>query len=340
MTADASRGGARTSTDPGAGRTGAEDGPAGVTSVDRQSNAPVADGGLAVAVAGPLGVSGIDRREASGRRSGGAGSAGPAGASAVSTRRRLADRRWFRIAGGALLPLGLLVAWQLASTSGAVPVSMLPSPEMVWTAGVDLAERGLLGLYVAISTQRVFIGFAVGAALGLVVGAVVGLSKLGDLLLSPTLGAIRAVPSLAWVPLLILWLKIGEESKVVLIAIGAFFPVYTVVAAALRHVDRQLLEAGRAFGLRGVRLLSVVQLPAAVPSVVSALRLALAQSWLFLVAAELIASSMGLGFLLVDSGNNGRIDRIFLAIILLAVLGKLSDAVVGLFERWAVRKWA
>jgi len=328
MTADASRGNALTSTDPGTGRAGAEDGRAGVssgvTSVDRQSNAPVADGGLAVAAAGPLGVSGIDRREAS----------------AVSPRRRLVDRRWFRIAGGALLPLVLLVAWQLASTSGAVPVSMLPSPEMVWTAGVDLAERGLLGLYIAISTQRVFVGFAVGAALGLVVGAVVGLSKLGDILLSPTLGAVRAVPSLAWVPLLILWLKIGEESKVVLIAIGAFFPVYTIVAAALRHVDRQLLEAGRAFGLRGVRLLSVVQLPAAVPSVVSALRLALAQSWLFLVAAELIASSMGLGFLLVDSGNNGRIDRIILAIILLAVLGKLTDAVVGLFERWAVRKWA
>lgn len=337
MTADASRGDALTSTDPGTGRPGAELGRAGVTSVDRQSNAPVADGGLAVAAAGPLGVSGIDRREASGLRADGAGPAGPSG---VAPRRRLVDQRWFRIAGGTLLPLVLLVAWQLASTSGAVPVSMLPSPEMVWTAGVDLAERGLLGLYIAISTQRVFIGFAVGAALGLVVGAVVGLSKLGDILLSPTLGAIRAVPSLAWVPLLILWLKIGEESKVVLIAIGAFFPVYTIVAAALRHVDRQLLEAGRAFGLRGVRLLSVVQLPAAVPSVVSALRLALAQSWLFLVAAELIASSMGLGFLLVDSGNNGRIDRIFLAIILLAVLGKLTDAIVGLFERWAVRKWA
>lgn len=254
-------------------------------------------------------------------------------------RRRLVDRRWFRVVGGAIIPVVLLLTWQFVSTSGAVPVSMLPSPEMVWLAAVDLAERGLLGLYVAISTQRVFIGFAFGAAFGLAVGAIVGLSKLGDILLSPTLGAIRAVPSLAWVPLLILWFKIGEESKIILIAIGAFFPVYTIVAAALRHVDRQLLEAGRAFGLRGVRLFGAVQLPAVVPSVVSALRLALAQAWLFLVAAELIASSMGLGFLLVDSGNNGRIDRIFLAIILLAILGKLTDALVGLFERWAIRRW-
>ncbi|MET4160114.1 ABC transporter permease [Agromyces sp. PvR057] len=256
------------------------------------------------------------------------------------SRRRLVDRRWFVVVGGALIPVALLVTWQLVSTSGLVPVSMLPSPEMVWLAAVDLAQRGLLGLYVAISTQRVFIGFAIGAVFGLAVGALVGLSRLGDVLFSPTLGAVRAVPSLAWVPLLILWFGIGEDSKIILIAIGAFFPVYTIVAAALRHVDTHLLEAGRAFGLRGVRLFTAVQLPAVVPSVISALRLALAQAWLFLVAAELIASSMGLGFLLVDSGNNGRIDRIFLAIILLAILGKLTDALVGLFERWAVRKWA
>jgi sulfonate transport system permease protein len=244
------------------------------------------------------------------------------------------------IAGGALIPVVLVVAWQLVTTLGLVNTSQFPSPEMVWTAGVDLAKRGLLGQDIAISTQRVFIGFAIGAVLGLVIGAIVGLSRTWDILLAPTLGGIRAVPSLAWVPLLILWLKIGEESKITLIAIGAFFPVYTTVAAALRHVDRQLVEAGRAFGLRGVRLFLTVQLPAVLPNVIAGLRLALAQSWLFLVAAELIAASMGLGFLLSESGNNGRIDRIFLAIVLLAVLGKLTDAIIGLFERWAVRRWS
>ncbi|QTX05928.1 ABC transporter permease [Agromyces archimandritae] len=252
----------------------------------------------------------------------------------------LTRRRWFRVAGGAIIPVVLLAAWQIVSTSGLVPVSRMPSPEMVWLAGIDLAERGQLGLYVAISTQRVLLGFAFGAVIGIVVGAVVGLSRLADVLIAPTLGAVRAVPSLAWIPLLLLWFGIGEDSKVILIAIGAFFPVYTIVAASLRHVDRQLLEAGRAFGLRGIRLFGTVQLPAVVPSVLSGLRLALAQAWLFLVAAELLASSMGLGFLLNDSGQNGRIDRIFLAIILLAVLGKLSDALVGLLEKWAIRRWA
>ena len=191
-----------------------------------------------------------------------------------------------------------------------------------------------------ISTQRVLLGFAVGASLGLAVGAVVGLSRLSSTLLSPTIGAVRAVPSLAWIPLLLIWLKIGEDSKVTLIAIGAFFPVYTTVAGALRHVDPHLVEVGRAYGLRGLRLLGTVQLPAALPSVVSGLRLALAQSWLFLVAAELAGASMGLGFLLTDSQNNGRVDRLVLAIVLLALLGKLTDSVIGLVERRLLARWA
>lgn len=256
------------------------------------------------------------------------------------SRRALTSRSWVVILGGTLLPILIVGAWQISTSLGLLSISQLPSPAMVWDAGIDLFNRGLLTLYVAISTQRVLIGFVIGAALGLAVGAVVGLSRAADILFAPTLGAIRAVPSLAWVPLLMLWLKIGEESKITLIAIGAFFPVYTTVAQALRHVDKQLVEAGRAFGLRGVRLFTAVQLPAVIPSVISGLRLALAQAWLFLVAAELIAASMGLGFLLSDSGNNGRVDRILLAIILLAVLGKLTDAIVGLFERWANKKWA
>ncbi|RMI14073.1 ABC transporter permease [Cellulomonas triticagri] len=250
------------------------------------------------------------------------------------------SRRPVRLALGLALPAVLLVTWQVVTSTGLVAPYQLPSPASVWTAAVDLVERGLLGQYVAISTQRVVLGFLIGAALGLAVGSLVGLSRLAGSLLETTLGAVRAVPSLAWVPLLILWMGIGEDSKLTLIAIGAFFPVYTTVVAALRHVDPHLVEAGRAYGLRGARLLGAVQLPAAVPSVVAGLRLALAQSWLFLVAAELIASSMGVGFLLMDSGQNGRVDRAILAILLLALLGKTTDALIGLAEKSLLKRWA
>lgn len=262
---------------------------------------------------------------------------------AVRSRGDLLGRRGPRLALAAVVPLTLLAVWYVVTdVTGTFASYQLPSPTSVWTAAVELAtwQNGpTLWDHVAISTQRVFLGFGLGALAGLVVGAAVGLSRLTDALFSGTLGAVRAVPSLAWVPLLILWMSIYEESKVTLIAIGAFFPVYTTVASALRHVDRHLVEAGRAYGLRGVSLLTRVQLPAATPSVVSGLRLALAQAWLFLVAAELIASSKGLGFLLMDSGNNGRVDRILLAIVLLALLGKGTDAIIGLVEKRLLRRF-
>ncbi|MGW8483458.1 ABC transporter permease [Microbacterium sp. NPDC055903] len=262
------------------------------------------------------------------------------GRQAEQARRDLWSRPTVRIVGGLLLPAVIIVAWQLVTTTGLVPAYRLPAPAAVIAAGVELAESGQLATHIAISVQRVLLGFAIGAVIGLAAAAVVGLSRIGDVLLSPSLAAVRAVPSLAWVPLLILWMQIGEESKVTLIAIGAFFPVYTAVAAALRHVDPHLVEAGRSFSLRGWDLFRTVQLPAVVPSVVSGLRLALAQAWLFLVAAELIASSMGLGYLLNDSQQNGRVDRILLTIILLAVLGAITNAILALTEKYLLKRWA
>lgn len=253
---------------------------------------------------------------------------------------RAARPRGRRLAAlGLIVPAALLAAWVLATTVLDAPAYKLPGPGDVWAAAVQLAGTGQLGLYVAISVQRVLLGFVAGGVVGLLLGALVGLSRVGEALLAPTIAAVRAVPSLAWVPILILYLGVGEDSKVFLIAIGAAFPVFTTVAGSLRHVDPHLVEAGRAFGLRPVELFARVQLPAVLPAVVSGLRLALAQAWLFLVAAELIASSMGLGFLLSDSQNNGRVDRMFLAIILLALLGTITDAVLNLLQRLLLRRW-
>lgn len=250
------------------------------------------------------------------------------------------ERPWVRIVGGMLVPIAILAAWQIVTATGTIPAYRLPPPASVLQAAIDLNARGELWIHVAISVQRVLIGFAIGSLAGLAVAAFVGLTRVGDVLLSPILAAFRAIPSLALVPLLILWLQIGEESKITLIAIGAFFPVFTTVSSALRHVDPQLVEMGRSFSLRGWSLLRTVQLPAVVPQVVSGLRLALAQSWLFLVAAELIAASMGLGFLLTESQSTGRVDRILLAIVLLAILGTVSDAVLSFVHRRLLKRWS
>jgi sulfonate transport system permease protein len=262
---------------------------------------------------------------------------GPNTATATTGRRRISGSV---VLLGALVPVVIVSVWLFFSEATSIPDYLLPSPAQVVSAAIELAQSGLLGSYILISVQRVFTGFAIGASIGLALGALVGLSRVADRMLAPTLGAIRAVPSLAWLPLLTVFLGIFETPKITLIAIGAAFPVYTTVSAALRHVDPHLVEAGRAFGLSPLSLLTTVQLPAVVPSVISGLRLALAQAWLFLVAAELLASSMGLGFLLTDSANNGRTDRIFLAILLLAILGKTSDALVGVGERALLKRWS
>lgn len=242
-----------------------------------------------------------------------------------------------RLAIGAVLPALILIIWQILSTNGSFSASQLPPPVEVIQAAVGLIERGTLWQHLAISVQRVLSGFAIGSILGIVLGSAVGLSKVIGQLLLPTIGALRAVPSLAWVPLLLIWMGIYEEPKVTLIAIGAFFPVFTTVAAGLAAVDRNLIEVGKTYGLKGFQLVRQVLLPAASPVIFSGLRLGLAQSWLFLVAAELIASSMGLGFLLLDSQNTARTDILFMAIILLALLGKLSDVIIGTIEKRALR---
>jgi sulfonate transport system permease protein len=242
---------------------------------------------------------------------------------------------------GIVVPLIMLFLWYWSTsvTGYFTPMQLPPPQEVVW-AGVDLYQRDQLFKHIIVSTQRALIGYAIGSFLGLLVGAVIGLSRLSETLFAPTVGAFRVVPGLAWVPLLALWVGIGESSKIVLIAIGAFFPVYTTVSAALRHVDAKLVELGRAFGLNRFQLFISVQLPGAVPSVLSGLRLALAQAWILLVAAELIASSVGLGFLLNDSQNNGRVDRLILTIILFALLGKVFDSIFALVQNRVLKRWA
>ena len=271
-------------------------------------------------------------------RSGFAGRPGLAALSGSATR-SFWDRRAVRIVGGIVVPLVILGIWQAVTVSGLIPPYRLPAPATVVQAAIQLADSGDLWIHIAISVQRVLLGFAIGSVIGLAGAAIVGLTKAGDVLLSPILAAFRAIPSLALVPLLLLWMGIGEDSKVTLIAIGAFFPVFTTVSVALRQVDPHSVEMARSFSLRGFALFRTVQLPSVVPSIMAGLRLALAQSWLFLVAAELIAASMGLGWLLTDSQSTGRVDRILLAIVLLALLGTLTNGILSLVQKYLLRRW-
>jgi len=250
---------------------------------------------------------------------------------AVRARAAAALRVWL----GAVVPLSVLLLLEVASRAGWVASNLLPPPSEVLNTLWWLLQQGSLLSHVAASTVRVLAGFAVGAVLALSVGALVGLSHRAERLLDPSFQALRAIPSLAWVPLLLLWLGIDESPKLVLIAIGAFFPVYMGVAAGFRDVDRKLVEVARMAGLSSLSLVRRVLLPAAMPSVMTGLRNGLSLAWMFMVAAELIAATRGLGYLLTDGRETGRADIVLAAIVLLALLGKLSDSVM----KFAERRW-
>lgn len=229
---------------------------------------------------------------------------------------------------GLLVPLMLLAVWYALLESGVFKPYQLPYPQAVLSTMIEMWTAGELQGHILITLQRVFIGFGFGAAAGILFGVVVGMSHLADDLLDPTLQGLRSIPSLAWVPLFLLWFGIGETSKVTLIALGVFFPVYLGLADCIRSVDRKLIEVGRVYGLSRLAVTRRIIIPATMPGLLTGLRGGLGLGWMFVVAAELIAASRGLGFLLSEGRVMARPDIVVGSILLFAILGKTTDVVI------------
>jgi sulfonate transport system permease protein len=249
-------------------------------------------------------------------------------------RRPAARRRPYGLAmAGFLLPVVLAVLWEWLVSAGIANGRLMPPPSVVGRTLWDLAASGELATHAAATLWRVAAGFGLGALAGTILGAVTGALPVARSLLDPTLQALRAIPSIAWVPLFILWLGIFEASKVALIAAGVFFPVYLGVAAAIQGIDRKIVEVGRVFRLSRLAMVRRVLLPAILPDWVTALRSGLGLGFMFVVAAEIMGASEGLGYLLVDGQQLGRPDTIIAAIISFAVLGKLADGLLVAITR-------
>jgi sulfonate transport system permease protein len=226
---------------------------------------------------------------------------------------------------GWLIPAFLLFAWEILSRVGSLPANWLPAPTVVARTIYELSVAGDLGKHLGITVARVAVGFLLGASVGTFLGALTGYLPVARKLLDPMLQSLRSVPSIAWVPLFLLWLGIQETSKIALISVGAFFPVYLNLSVAVRHVDTKLLEIGRLYRLSSFDMVSRIILPAVLPEYIVGLRSGLGLAWMFVVAAELLGASSGLGYLMVDGQMTGRAAIIIASVILFAVCGKLSD---------------
>ena len=261
-------------------------------------------------------------------------------AAKTPVRRRRISRRptWLSdFAVGAALPLLVLMVWEAAGALGYLSSDFLPTPLVIAEALRDLAVSGQLAHHLGISVWRAALGFVIGGGLGLLFGLWAGFSRRTEYVVDPSIQMLRLVPHLAIAPLIILWFGFGEVSKVLIIAKGAFFPLYIHTLMGIRGVDNKLFEVTRVLGFSRSKQIVRLVIPAAMPGILLGLRLSLALSWLGLVVAELLGSQAGIGFLINVAKQNSVTETIFVGVIIFAVVGKLVDSLVRLLERRLLR---
>ncbi len=234
-----------------------------------------------------------------------------------------------------IVPIVLIVAWQLASDRGWLSTRVLPAPVDVLKAAWRLTLSGELWTHVKISAGRALAGLAVGGGAGLALGLLTGSVKFFETLLDSTIQMVRNIPALALIPLVILWFGIDESAKLFLISISVFFPIYLNTFHGIRNVDPQLIEMGRTYGLGRWQLYREVILPGAMSSILVGLRFSLGLMWVILIVAETISAQSGIGYLTMNAREFLQTDIVLVGILLYAILGKLAD----LFARGLEHYW-
>ena len=239
---------------------------------------------------------------------------------------------------GLLLPLLLLLAWQLVSAKGVFSSYLLPSPLQVWEALGELWWSGLLMRHLAVSLKRVFLGFSLSCCLAVPLGILCGQSKRFDAYCWLLLEFLRHVPPLAAVPLIILWAGIGEASKLTIIVLASFFPLFLNTYSGIHNCDRRLLEVGRTLGFSLREQILHIRIPAALTAIVVGMQLALGYSWRALIGAELIAASAGIGYLILDAEEMSRPDVVIVGMLAIGIIGTVIDYVFLVLLRY-VFQW-
>ncbi len=231
------------------------------------------------------------------------------------------------------VPLLILLAWAIGSATHVIAENVLAPPWAVVESAWKLAETGVLWHHLSVSFSRAGLGLLLGGGLGLWLGIVAGLSKLGEELIDPTLQMVRAVPFLALIPLLIVWFGIGESSKIILIAAGAAKPMYLNAFGGARNVDPKIIEAAKIFGLSRWRMITEIHFPAALPSLMVGLRLSMTMSLLALIGVEVINTTQGIGFLMLQAQEYFKTEILIVCVVIYALFGLSTDLLVRLLER-------
>lgn len=235
------------------------------------------------------------------------------------------------IAVGSLLFLFGL--WWLLAATDVASDQFLPSPAQVWDRAVELARDGTLGSDLWASFKRMSIGFLISTALGVPIGVLIGTYRAAEAAIEPPVDFIRYIPVVALVPLTIVWVGVGETQKYVIVFVGTFFQQVLLVMDAIKRVPREYVDIGYTLGMRDLPVVARIVVPAAAPAIWDVLRVTLGWAWTWLVLAELVAAADGLGYRVLTAQRFFQTDTIFVAIIVIGLMGLLMDQAMRLGAR-------
>lgn len=237
------------------------------------------------------------------------------------------------------LPFAVLLIWQITTAYRWLPVQILPPPAMVLGTLTDLAKDGEIAANLRISLWRISLGFVSGAAAGLVFGTMLGVSRTLNLYLGPSFKALAQIPSLGWVPILLLIFGLDEIVKVLIIAKACFVPIVVATSEGIRAVPRQYIEVAKVLRLGRRSVLLKLLVPAALPTIFSGVRLALSHAWISLITVEMLAATEGIGYMMVWGRTLFQIDIVIVGMLLIGVIGLALDAGLVRIER-RLKRWA
>jgi sulfonate transport system permease protein len=242
---------------------------------------------------------------------------------------------------GLVIPLVILIVWWLATRNDAHPSPILPTPEKVYASLLSLLNEGKIAANLQQSLAKVVKGFLVGIVAGFILGTLMGLSRTVEKLFGPLFNAVRQVPILGWIPLLILWFGQTELAKVIFIALGALYPMTLNTFDGCRQLKREYLEVAQVFEYGRLRLLWRFTLPSALPAILAGIRVSMSEAWLLVIGAEIFFKARGgIGDMMWEAKERVRMDVVFITILIIGLIGYLLNHAMTLLEsrllRWRV----
>lgn len=237
-----------------------------------------------------------------------------------------------------ILPILLLIFWQISANTGRINTHLIPSPSMIIGNFKEIIMNGRLWENLSVSFLRVVIGFLCGAALGLVIGFFMGLFKDVNLLFTLFVSILRPIPTIALIPVFILILGIGESSKYAIIAIGSFWSVLLNTINGVDSVDSKLLEVGYAYRIPKKDQIFRIILPSALPSILTGLRIGVSSAWISVIGAEMLAASRGIGYMITYARDNSQVSTMYAGVLTIGLVGLIIDRVLISVQKFYLKR--